>query len=74
MKTCTKSTVIAALLLGTSATWAQPSLNEVIVTAQPPLGIAGFDATPPSALPLSYSMIMQSDLRDIGAQRISGGL
>lgn len=74
MKTCAKNTLMVALLWSTTATWAQPTLTEVTVTAQPPLGIAGFDATPPSALPLSFNIFTQADLRDIGAQRISDAL
>ena len=74
MNTWTKNSVMSAMLLSLGATWAEPSLTEITVTAQPPLGIAGFDTTPPNALPLSFSMITQANLRDTGAQRLSDAL
>jgi iron complex outermembrane receptor protein len=66
-----KNTVMAALMLSISATWAEPFLNEVTVTAPPPVGISGFGDVPPHTLPLSVRAFSQAELRDIGAQRIS---
>jgi iron complex outermembrane receptor protein len=67
--------VAVALLLstglGSGLACAQTALNEVTVTAQPPLGISGFDDVPLHALPMSVSAFSQADLRDVGAQRIS---
>jgi iron complex outermembrane receptor protein len=67
--------VAVALLLstglGSGLARAQTALDEVTVTAQPPLGISGFDDVPIHALPLSVSTFSQADLRDVGAQRIS---
>lgn len=70
--------VAVALLLstglGSGLASAQTALDEVTVTAQPPLGVSGFDDVPAYALPLSVSTFSQTDLRDIGAQRVSDAM
>ena len=66
--------VVIALLACQGAACAEPTLTEVTVTAQPPLGISGFDDVPAYALPLSVSTFSQTDLQDVGAQRISDAL
>lgn len=66
--------VVIALLVCHGAAWAEPTLTEVTVTAQPPLGVSGFDDVPAYALPLSVNTFSATDLRDAGAQRISDAL
>ena len=56
------------------AAQADPALTEVTVTAQPPLGVSGFDDMTAGELPLSVTTFSQTDLRDAGVQRISDAL
>jgi iron complex outermembrane receptor protein len=68
-----QSAVVLCIAL-TSSAFAQQTPNEIIVTAEPPLLISGFDDVRQLQLPMSVGTINQKTLQDIGAQRISDAL
>lgn len=68
-----QSTVAICIAL-TSSAFAQQSPEEIIVTAEPPLRISGFDDIQQLQLPMSVGTINLKTLQDIGAQRITDAL
>ena len=61
-------------MAATSSAWAQQSLTEITIKAEPIVQVSGFDGVPSQALPLSVSTIDSDTLRDIGAQRVTDAL
>ena len=64
----------AICVAGTSTAWADGNLDEIIITAEPPVRVSGFDGASPRELPLSVTTIGNATLRDIGAQRVTDAL
>jgi iron complex outermembrane receptor protein len=65
---------ITLCLTVSSAAFAQQTPNEIIITAEPPLRVSGFDDVRQLQLPMSVGTINQTTLKDIGAQRITDAL
>lgn len=67
------SAMALCLALGTPA-WADHHPNEVVITADPPVRVSGFEAESVGSLPLSVTTIGNATLRDIGAQRVTDAM
>jgi len=65
---------VALCIVLTSSAFAQQTPNEIIIIAEPPLRISGFEGVPQLELPISVRTINASTLQDIGAQRITDAL
>lgn len=65
----------AALCIAlTTSAFAQQVPNEIIVTAEPPLRVSGFDEVRQLELPMSVGSVNQQSLQDMAAQRITDAL
>lgn len=65
---------IALCVAVASSAWADQDPTEVLITADPPIRVSGFEGVPIQALPLSITTISNATLRDIGAQRVTDAM
>ena len=65
---------VALCMSLTSTAWADHIANEVVITADPPIRVSGFEALSVQELPFSVTTIGNATLRDIGAQRITDAM
>ena len=65
---------IALCVLGVSSAWADQNPTDVVITADPPIRVSGFEGVPIQVLPFSVTTISNATLRDIGAQRVTDAM
>jgi iron complex outermembrane receptor protein len=67
-------TAVALCLLASAQTWAQQVPTEITITDKLPNRVSGFGDVSAQELPMSTSTFTSTQLREIGAQRVSDAL
>jgi iron complex outermembrane receptor protein len=65
---------VALCIASCASAWAQQNPTEITITEQLPARVSGFGDVPAHELPFNTTIITNSDLQDIGAQRVSDAL